>query len=171
MISAKKLIKIAKKWQKFAALQQKRISFPRNRNCDGSDAFCTSSVVDKGHFAIYTADRKRFAVPLAYLNNAVFRQLLKMSEEEYGLPSDGPIVLPCDSLFMDLAICLIRQGRAGDLQEVLLKFARTRCISPFATCSSVLKKSNRIAVFIINHPCYRWPSLEVAEYRKIDSEN
>ncbi|KAI3447901.1 hypothetical protein Pfo_004566 [Paulownia fortunei] len=130
MISVKKLIKMAKKWQKFAALQRKRISFPRNSNHDGSDSCCTFSVVDKGHFAIYTADQRRFVVPLAYLNHSVFRQLLKMSEEEYGLPSDGPIVLPCDSLFMDYAICLIRQGRAGDLHEALLKsVARGRCSS------------------------------------------
>ncbi|EYU37417.1 hypothetical protein MIMGU_mgv1a026660mg [Erythranthe guttata] len=97
MITAKKIVHMAKKWRKIAALQSKRIPFPRN-----------------GSFAIYTVDQRRFVVPLAYLENSIFRQLLKMSEEEYGLPSDGPIVLPCDSLFMDYAICLIRQGRGLD---------------------------------------------------------
>jgi len=29
MLSAKKLIKMARRWQKFAAKQRKRISFPR----------------------------------------------------------------------------------------------------------------------------------------------
>ncbi|KAK4424017.1 Auxin-responsive protein SAUR64 [Sesamum alatum] len=124
MISAKKLIKLAKKWRKYTALQRRRISF----NHDGRESCCTSlSVVDKGHFAVYTADHRRFVLPLAYLNNSLFRQLLKMSEEEYGLPSNGPIILPCDSLFMDYAICLIRQGRAGDFQEDFL--VRSRCSS------------------------------------------
>ncbi|KAL8552968.1 hypothetical protein ACS0TY_001585 [Phlomoides rotata] len=104
MISAKKLIKIVPKLQKFQ----------RNERSEGG-------VVDKGHFAIYTADDRRFVVPLTYLNHPVFRQLLKMSEEEYGLPSDGPIVLPCDFIFMDFVICLIRQGRAAHLYEALLK--------------------------------------------------
>ncbi|KAL0348537.1 UNVERIFIED_CONTAM: Auxin-responsive protein SAUR64 [Sesamum angustifolium] len=124
MISAKNLIKMAKKWRKYAALQRKRISLNR----DGLESCCTSlPVADKGHFAVYTADHRRFVLPLAYLNNSLFRQLLKMSEEEYGLPSNGPIVLPCDWLFMDCAICLIRQGRAGDLQEDSL--VRSRCSS------------------------------------------
>ncbi|KAL0412357.1 UNVERIFIED_CONTAM: Auxin-responsive protein SAUR67 [Sesamum radiatum] len=124
MISAKKLITMTKTWRKYAALQRKRISLHR----DGPESCCTSlPVVNKGHFAVYTADHRRFVLPLAYLNNSLFRQLLKMSEEEYGLPSNGPIVLPCDSLFMDYAICLIRQGQAGDLQEDFL--VRSRCSS------------------------------------------
>lgn len=129
MVSAKKLMKMIQQWQQFA----ERISSPRSSSSssDGFDSCCVvSSPVDKGHFAIYTADGRRFVVPLAYLNNAVFRQLLEMSEEEYGLPRDGPIVLPCDSIFMDYAICLIRKGRAGDLHEALVKsVARSRCSS------------------------------------------
>ncbi|KAH6813266.1 hypothetical protein C2S51_022284 [Perilla frutescens var. frutescens] len=131
MIRAKKLVNMIQQWQDFAALRRKRISScPRNSSSDGLDSCCVVSSVDKGHFTIYTADDRRFVVPLAYLNNPVFRQLLEMSEEEYGLPSDGPIVLPCDSVFMDYAICLIRKGRAGDLHEALIKsVARSRCSS------------------------------------------
>ncbi|XP_015166412.1 auxin-responsive protein SAUR68-like [Solanum tuberosum] len=119
MISTKKLIKMARKWQKFAAMQRKRISFPRN----GSDAdnCSTSSTIEKGHFVVYTADQARFVIPLAYLENEVIRQLLNMSEEEFGLPSGGPITLPCDSAFMSYVISLIKKGvAAGDLHKALL---------------------------------------------------
>ncbi|KAG5581804.1 hypothetical protein H5410_052431 [Solanum commersonii] len=101
MISAKKLIKMARKWQKFAAKQRKRISFPRSNYNDAESCSTSSSIVDKGHFVLYTTNQKRFVVPLTYLQHDVIRQLLHMSEEEFGLPSDGPITLPCDALFMN----------------------------------------------------------------------
>ncbi|KAJ0077070.1 hypothetical protein Patl1_35789 [Pistacia atlantica] len=55
-----------------------------------------SSVAEKGHFVVYTIDQKRFMFPLMYLNNDIFLELLKVSEEEFGLSSDGPITLSCD---------------------------------------------------------------------------
>ncbi|KAG5574329.1 hypothetical protein H5410_054463 [Solanum commersonii] len=128
MISTKKLIKMARKWQKFAAMQRKRISFPRN----GSDAdnCSTSSIIEKGHFVVYTADQARFVIPLAYLENEVIRQLLNMSEEEFGLPSGGPITLPCDSAFMNYVISLIKKGvAAGDLHKALLLSIPSCCCS------------------------------------------
>ncbi|MCD9639256.1 hypothetical protein HAX54_023664 [Datura stramonium] len=131
MISAKKLIKMARKWQKFAAKQRKRISFPRsNYNDAESCSTSSSSIVSKGHFVVYTNDQKRFVVPLDYLQHEVIRQLLHMSEEEFGLPSDSPITLPCNALFMDYIISLIERGVAADLQNALLvSVASTRCSS------------------------------------------
>ncbi|XP_057805909.1 auxin-responsive protein SAUR66-like [Salvia miltiorrhiza] len=124
MIHAKKLSKMIQQWHKFAA------TAARGKRVGGGEGCCVALPVDRGHFAIYTADERRFVVPLAYLNDPVFRQLLEMSEEEYGLPCNGPIVLPCDSVFMDYAICLIRKGRAGDLHRALLEsLARSRCSS------------------------------------------
>ncbi|KAG5574336.1 hypothetical protein H5410_054470 [Solanum commersonii] len=97
MISTKKLIKMARKWQKFAAMQRKRISFSRNV----SDA-----------------------------DDCIIRQLLNMSEEEFGLSSGGPITLPCDSAFMDYIISLIRKGvTAGDLHKALLLSIPSCCCS------------------------------------------
>ncbi|XP_039059743.1 auxin-responsive protein SAUR67-like, partial [Hibiscus syriacus] len=49
---------------------------------------------DKGHFVVYTMDKERFVIPLPYLKNSIFQQLFKMSGEEFGLSSDGPIRLP-----------------------------------------------------------------------------
>ncbi|KAK6792073.1 hypothetical protein RDI58_011154 [Solanum bulbocastanum] len=121
MLSAKKLIKMATKWQKFSSMQRKRISFPRN---DGDADRCSTSssyIVDKDHFVVYTADQARFVVPLAYLENEVIRQLLSMSEEESGLPNGGPITFPCDSAFMSYIISLIKKGvTSRDLHKALL---------------------------------------------------
>ncbi|KAJ0960310.1 hypothetical protein J5N97_001881 [Dioscorea zingiberensis] len=90
---------MARKWQKVAALGR-RIS-PRADECSDFDSCITSSVPEKGHFFIYSLEGKRFMVPLAYLDNDIFKELLKTSEEEFGLPSDGPITMPCDAVFME----------------------------------------------------------------------
>ncbi|KAK6774958.1 hypothetical protein RDI58_025959 [Solanum bulbocastanum] len=130
MISTKKLIKMARRWQKFAANQRKRISFPINGSDSDSCSMSSLSIVEKGHFAVYTADQVRFVIPLAYLENEVIRQLLNMSEEEFGLPSGGPITLPCDSAFMDYIISLIKKGvAAGDLHKALLLSIPSCCCS------------------------------------------
>nr|GMD84341.1 auxin-responsive protein SAUR68-like [Ipomoea batatas]GME14782.1 auxin-responsive protein SAUR68-like [Ipomoea batatas] len=128
MISSKKLIKLAKRWQKFAAIRRKRISFPRLN--DDANSCSTSTAVNKGHFVVYTADQKRFVVPLSYLENEIIRQLLSMSEEEFGLPSDGPITLPCDAVFMDYIISLLSRGLSRELEIALLNSVTSyRCSS------------------------------------------
>ncbi|XP_004237449.1 auxin-responsive protein SAUR68-like [Solanum lycopersicum] len=130
MLSAKKLIKMVRKWQKLAAMQRKRISFPRNDGDADSFSTSSSSIVEKGHFVVYTADQARFVVPLAYLENEVIRQLLSMSEEEFGLPSGGPITLPCDSAFMSYIISLVKKGvAAGDLHKAVLLSIPSSCCS------------------------------------------
>ncbi|XP_049402119.1 auxin-responsive protein SAUR68-like [Solanum stenotomum] len=119
-ISATKLVKMARQWQKFAAKQRQRISFPRSNYNDAESCSTSSSIVSKGNFVVYTTDQKRFVVPLAYLQHEVIRQLLHMSEEEFGLPCDGPITLPCDALFMNYIVSLIERGVGADLQNALL---------------------------------------------------
>ncbi|KAG5611768.1 hypothetical protein H5410_023049 [Solanum commersonii] len=130
MLSAKKLIKMARKWQKFAAMQRKRISFPRNDGDVDNCSKSSSSIVEKCHFVVYTADQARFVVPLAYLENEVIKQLLSISEEEFGLPRGGPITLPCDSVFMSYIISLIKKGiAAGDLRRAVLLSIPSCCCS------------------------------------------
>ncbi|KAH0711298.1 hypothetical protein KY289_007257 [Solanum tuberosum] len=130
IISTKKLIKMVRKWQKFAAMQRKRISFPRKVSDADDCSTSSSSIVEKGHFVVYTIDQKRFMIPLVYLENEIIRQLLNMSEEEFGLPSGGPITLPCDSAFMDYIISLTRKGvTAGDLHKALLLSIPSCCCS------------------------------------------
>ncbi|KAK3011032.1 hypothetical protein RJ639_011936 [Escallonia herrerae] len=122
MINSKKLIKMARKWQRVAAIRRKRISL------SGSSA----SVNDKGHFVVYSTDRKRYVFPLVYLSSYIFRELLKASEEEYGLPSDGPIVFPCDAVFMDYAVALIQKRTTQDVEKALFVSMANRCSSPYS---------------------------------------
>ncbi|CBI37771.3 unnamed protein product, partial [Vitis vinifera] len=123
MISPKKLIRMARKWQKMAALGRKRISLQRiNKES------CSTSVANKGHFVVYTADQRCFMIPLVYFSNNIFRELFKMSEEDFELPSNGPITLPCDLVFMEYIIPLIQQGMAKDIEKALLfSIATSRC--------------------------------------------
>lgn len=132
MISPKKLVKMARKWQKAAAINRKRISFQRDHGDVYSSAnTSSSSVVDKGHFVVYTADQRRFVFPIMYLNTEIFRELLRLSEEEFGLPSDGPITLPFDAVFMDYVVSLLQQHTTTEIQKALLvSIANSRCSMP-----------------------------------------
>ncbi|KAB1207616.1 Auxin-induced protein 10A5 [Morella rubra] len=135
MISLKKLIKIARKWQKKAAIGRKRVTFPSTNGTGKVDVSNTSAVSKKGHFVIYTTDERRFEMPLAYLNNPIFLELFKKSEEEFGLPSDGPITLPCDAVFMNHVILLVQRGAvaAYHLEKTLLNSIATRRCSVSAS--------------------------------------
>ncbi|CAI9769775.1 unnamed protein product [Fraxinus pennsylvanica] len=120
MISSRKLVKMARKWQRLAALGRKRITSPRKNEEASTTYNRSSSMAEKGHFIVYTADKKRYAFPIAYLNNYILRELLIMSEEEFGLRSDGPITLPCDAIFLDYAISLIQNKATKDVEKALL---------------------------------------------------
>ncbi|KAL3323451.1 hypothetical protein AABB24_037876 [Solanum stoloniferum] len=109
---------------------KERISFPSSNYDDAESCSTSSSIVGKGNFVVYTIDQKRFVVPLTYLQHEVIRQLLHMSEQEFGLPSDGPITLPCDAQFMNYIISLIERGLSADVQNALLIFV------PSSRCSS-----------------------------------
>ncbi|KAL5737128.1 hypothetical protein ACOSQ2_031916 [Xanthoceras sorbifolium] len=132
MISPKKLIRMAKKWQKLAARNRKRISFPRFNGVIDPESCSTSSslsMAEKGHFAVYSADQTRFLIPLKYLENHIIVELLKMAEDEFGLPSSGPIILPCDAVFIEYAISLIRRCPEKDVEKALLmSLATCRCL-------------------------------------------
>nr|XP_009787593.1 PREDICTED: auxin-induced protein 6B-like [Nicotiana sylvestris] len=120
---------MARKWQKFAAMQRKRISLSRNGNVADSCSTSSSFTSGKGQFVVYTTDQRHFMIPLAYLEHEVILQLLNMSEEEFGLSSGGPITLPCDSSFMDY-ISLIKKGAAaGDFRKALLLSINSCCCS------------------------------------------
>ncbi|KAK9690653.1 hypothetical protein RND81_09G143800 [Saponaria officinalis] len=104
MISTKKLIKMAKKWQRIALAKRKRISWPK-------------PVTDKGHFV----DGRRFMIPLACLKTDIFRELFRMAEEEYGIAAaSSPISLPCDSSLMEYALSMIQKHVAKDLEDALI---------------------------------------------------
>ncbi|TXG64973.1 hypothetical protein EZV62_011967 [Acer yangbiense] len=134
MISAKKLIGMVRKRQRQAAMGGvKRISLPRASTAKVDVESCSkASLAEKGHFVVYTFDQKRFVIPLAYLNNDIFQELLKLSEEEFGLSSDEPITLPCNAAFMTCIVSLIKRGAAKGLDKAFLDSIITRS----CTCSA-----------------------------------
>ncbi|WZZ59280.1 auxin-responsive protein SAUR64-like [Brassica napus] len=123
IMNTKKLIKMVKKWQQRAALHRKRISFQRS-----SSGGSSSTSLDKGCFVVYTADKARFTFPISYLSNSVFQVLLKISEEEFGLPTEGPITLPFDSVFLEYLIKLVQRRMDEDTEKALLmSISSARC--------------------------------------------
>ncbi|XVE93955.1 hypothetical protein REPUB_Repub01dG0238700 [Reevesia pubescens] len=107
---------MARKWQKMIVMGRKRISLPGT----SAGSVDESSVVEKGHFVIYTTDQKRHVVPLSYLSYNIFVELLKLSEEEFGLSSHAPIRLPCDSALLEYIVFIVQQGLDKHLEKALL---------------------------------------------------
>ncbi|XVF45445.1 hypothetical protein PTKIN_Ptkin02bG0206900 [Pterospermum kingtungense] len=65
------------------------------------------SGVPKGHIAVYVGEvqRKRFVVPISFLNHPLFVDLLHQAEEEFGFNHPmGGLTIPCkEDTFIDLA--------------------------------------------------------------------
>ncbi|KAH7833909.1 hypothetical protein Vadar_010963 [Vaccinium darrowii] len=132
MICAKKLIRVARKWQKMATIGRKRIPFPRTKGNMDRSIFSSWSVTDRGHFVVYSTDQIRFVIPLVCLQYTIFRELFRISEEEFGLPRDGPIMLPCGAVFVDYIMSLMTRGLAQDVEQSLLFSINSSCCSlPF----------------------------------------
>ncbi|WVZ02816.1 hypothetical protein V8G54_023622 [Vigna mungo] len=59
----------------------------------------SSKVVDaqKGHLAVYVGEKmKRFVIPVSYLNQPSFQELLSKAEEEFGYDHPmGGLTIPC----------------------------------------------------------------------------
>ncbi|XP_068645245.1 auxin-responsive protein SAUR66-like [Aristolochia californica] len=86
----------------------------------------------KGRFVVYAIDGRRFAVPLAYLNSAVFRELFRVSESEFGLPGSGPITLPCSGIFLEYVLSVIGRRVYQSLEKALLLSVSTgSCTAAF----------------------------------------
>ncbi|KAK8582576.1 hypothetical protein V6N13_069350 [Hibiscus sabdariffa] len=132
MISAKKLIKLAKRWQKMASIRRKRITLPRTTRDSETNSCSTSSVVDKGHFVVYSVDQKRFVLPLEYLKNNIVMELFNLAEEEFGLSGSGILLMPCDATFMEYVIALIKRKPSKEVEKALVTSVSTgRCSSSY----------------------------------------
>ncbi|BAT91027.1 hypothetical protein VIGAN_06232800 [Vigna angularis var. angularis] len=65
--------------------------------------------VPKGYFAVYVGEKmKRFVIPLSYLNQPLFRELLSQAEEEFGYNHPmGGLTIPCsEDSFQHITSCL-----------------------------------------------------------------
>ncbi|PIA56040.1 hypothetical protein AQUCO_00700399v1 [Aquilegia coerulea] len=67
-----------------------------------------SSDVPKGHFAVYVgetqSEKKRYVVPISYLRQSSFQNLLNQAEEEFGYDHPmGGLTIPCsEEMFLKL---------------------------------------------------------------------
>ncbi|KAM3291825.1 Auxin-induced protein 15A [Capsicum baccatum] len=66
----------------------------------------TSLDVPKGHFAVYVGEKqkKRFVIPISYLSQPSFQDLLSQAEEEFGFDHPmGGVTIPCsEDIFIDI---------------------------------------------------------------------
>ncbi|TXG64697.1 hypothetical protein EZV62_011691 [Acer yangbiense] len=62
--------------------------------------------VPKGHLAVYVgeSERKRFIIPVSFLNHSSFQDMLRQAEEEFGFDHPmGGLTIPCrEEIFTDL---------------------------------------------------------------------
>ncbi|XP_048531395.1 auxin-responsive protein SAUR36-like [Triticum urartu] len=121
MAGAKRLAQLANKWR-VEALGRKRLTMSTKEDQD-----CCSSIPAKGHCVMYTADGRRFEVPLECLSTMVFGELLRMSQEEFGFASDGKITLPCDAGVMEYVMSLLRRNATAGVESTLLSSMVTSC--------------------------------------------
>ena len=73
---------------------------------DLKEAALKPTTVQKGYIAVYVGEdqKKRYVVPLSYLNEPSFQALLSLAEEEFGYEHPmGRLTLPCsEDVFIDL---------------------------------------------------------------------
>ncbi|XP_047050144.1 auxin-responsive protein SAUR36-like [Lolium rigidum] len=116
VIHPKRLAQLVRKWQRV-----------KTASIDDEACCTTSPVADKGHCAMYTADGRRFEVPLAYLGTTVFGELLRMSQEEFGFTCDSGIILPFDAAVMEYVMCLLRRNASEEVEKAFLSSVVMPC--------------------------------------------
>ncbi|GAU32284.1 hypothetical protein TSUD_63010 [Trifolium subterraneum] len=77
------------------------------RSSSFSASRAVSKVVDvpKGYLAVYVGEKqKRFVIPISYLNQPLFQDLLSQAEEEFGYDHPmGGLTIPCtEDLFQNI---------------------------------------------------------------------
>ncbi|CAJ2633855.1 unnamed protein product [Trifolium pratense] len=65
--------------------------------------------VPKGYLAVYVGEKmKRFVIPISYLNQISFQDLLSQTEEQFGFDHPmGGITIPCrEDVFLEITSSL-----------------------------------------------------------------
>ncbi|KAI4332778.1 hypothetical protein L6164_017659 [Bauhinia variegata] len=81
----------------------RRVSFSANQ--------ASTKVVDvpKGYLAVYVGEKiKRFVIPISYLNQPEFQDLLSQAEDEFGYDhAMGGLTIPCrEDVFLSITSSL-----------------------------------------------------------------
>ncbi|RZC86290.1 hypothetical protein C5167_007476 [Papaver somniferum] len=128
-----------------------RRSFSKGRNDE--------IVIPKGHFAVYVGEtqiKKRFVVPLSYLNHICIRELLNQAGEEFGFDYPmGGVTIPCsEEKFMNMGFTLTskilrRSSSKGKNDEMVIPKGH------FAVYvgESQIKKRFVVPISYLNHTC------------------
>jgi hypothetical protein len=116
MIHSKRLVQLAKRWQHRATGMLK-----------DDNLHCASAIAGKGHCVVYSADGKRFEVPLVCLSSKVFGELLKMSEDEFGFASEDRITVPCEAAVLEYVMCLLRRKPSEEVERAVLSSVVMPC--------------------------------------------
>ncbi|KAL9418275.1 hypothetical protein AB3S75_041143 [Citrus x aurantiifolia] len=78
----------------------------RQSSFKASQSATTATEVPKGYLAVYVGENemKRFMIPVSYLNQSPFQDLLSQAEEEFGFHHPmGGLTIPCrEDIFIDL---------------------------------------------------------------------
>lgn len=73
-----------------------------------------------------------------------------MSEEEFGLPADGPIKLPCEAAFMEYIVYLIRRHVDFEVEQALVlsvaPAVKCSCDSNLFSSAAPLNEATRPAI-------------------------
>ena len=72
-----------------------------------------SSDVPKGHVAVYVGEtyKKRYVIPISYLNHHLFQSVLHVVEEEFGFEHPmGGLTIPCSEDYFSSLISIIRSS-------------------------------------------------------------
>lgn len=69
------------------------------------------SDVPRGHFPVYVGkQRRRFVVPLHFLQDPIFQKLLQSAEEEFGLEHKMGLTIPCEEALFRSLTSLVHHG-------------------------------------------------------------
>ncbi|TYI43545.1 hypothetical protein ES332_A01G177600v1 [Gossypium tomentosum] len=112
----KELNRLARKWQKMTVKGRKSLFTGDIQAKVIAGGVDESPVAETGHFVIYTADQKRHHVPF-------------FSEEEFGLSSLGPIMLPSDSALLEYMIFIVGQELDSHQEKALFRSISPSCYS------------------------------------------
>jgi len=89
-----------------------RLPFVRRSSFSSSQASSYKiEEVPKGYLAVYVGEKtKRFWIPVSFLNEPLFQELLSQAEEEFGYYHPmGGLTIPCaEDVFLDIAYRLKR---------------------------------------------------------------
>ncbi|KAL4201042.1 hypothetical protein AMTRI_Chr02g214180 [Amborella trichopoda] len=111
MMNSKRIMETARKWKKQGMRERVRISLKTTTSEK------VGLVADEDHFVIYTTDGIRFMIPLAFLNDPIFREILLMAEEEFGFTGCGPLRPTSEAFVMQYIVSLLSKNASKELEK------------------------------------------------------